>query len=128
MAEFEEQLNNILSNPGAMSQIMQLAQSLSGSTGENASPPPPPPMPAAPAVSDPLSALGGLDPQLIARALPLIRDLTGPQDSAARHLLFALQPYLKEERQSKVERALQLARLFRVGRKYLLERGGGDHV
>ena len=30
MAEFDEKLNSLLSNPDAMSQIMQLAQSLSG--------------------------------------------------------------------------------------------------
>ena len=30
MAEFDEKLNSILSNPDAMSQIMQLAQSLGG--------------------------------------------------------------------------------------------------
>ena len=30
MAEFDEKLNSILSNPDAMAQIMQLAQSLSG--------------------------------------------------------------------------------------------------
>ena len=41
-------------------------------------------------------------------------------------LLFALRPYLKPERQDKVERALQLARLFRVGKKFLLK--GDGHV
>ena len=33
--------------------------------------------------------------------------------------LYALRPYLKPERQEKVERALQLARLFHLGRKFL---------
>ena len=41
MADFDETLNNILSDPGAMAQIMQLAQSLSGPQ-QSASPPPPP--------------------------------------------------------------------------------------
>ena len=67
MAEFDDKLNSILSNPDAMAQIMQLAQSLSN----------------------------------------------------ARQLLYALRPYLKPERQEKVERALQLARLFHLGRKFL---------
>ena len=45
MAEFDDKLNSILSNPDAMAQIMQLAQSLSGSTegGRSAVGPPPPP-------------------------------------------------------------------------------------
>ena len=36
-----------------------------------------------------------------------------------RSLLYALRPYLKEEKQNKVERALQLARLFHLGKKFL---------
>ena len=49
MAEFDEKLNSILSNPDAMSQIMQLAQALSGD-GQSfaASPEPPLPPPASP--------------------------------------------------------------------------------
>ena len=46
VAEFDDKLNSILSNPDAMAQIMQLAQSLSGSTeggGSAGGPPPPPP-------------------------------------------------------------------------------------
>ena len=45
MAEFDEKLNSILSNPDAMSQIMQLAQSLSGGSGPASPPPPPQPDP-----------------------------------------------------------------------------------
>jgi len=96
VAEFDDKLNSILSNPDAMAQIMQLAQSLSGGTGGNnaANAPPPPP-----------SQPGGSSP--------------GARDSNARQLLYALRPYLKPERQEKVERALQLARLFHLGRKFL---------
>ena len=122
MAEFEEKLNNILSNPEAMPQIMQLANSLGGG-GE---PPPsaPPPQPSAPPPpgggGDLLSSLaGGLDPKWISRLLPLLQELGGQRDSNARNLLYALRPYLKSERQDKIERALQLARLFHLGKKFL---------
>ena len=125
MAEFDEILNSILSNPDAMSQIMQLAQSLSGGQEQPSAPPspPPPPTPAprqsAPA-QDMLSSLaGGLDPKLLTRLLPIIQELGGQQDSNARALLYALRPYLREDRQEKVERALQLARLFHLGKKFL---------
>ena len=47
------------------------------------------------------------------------RRLRRHPDSNARQLLYALRPYLKPERQEKVERALQLARLFHLGRKFL---------
>lgn len=129
MAEFDDKLNSILGNPDAMAQIMQLAQSLGGqqtSQGpapQMSSPPPAPPPQAAPSQGgDPLSALaGGLDSKLLLRLLPLLQELGGQRDSNARQLLYALRPYLKEERQEKVERALQLARLFHIGKKFLAE-------
>lgn len=132
MAEFDEKLNSILSNPDAMSQIMQLAQSLGGSS-ETPPPPAPPPGPPPPAWGPPpaggggdlLSSLtGGLDPGLISRLLPLIQELGGQRDSNARNLLYALRPYLRSDRQEKVERALQLARLFHLGKKFLSGWGG----
>lgn len=130
MAEFDEKLNSILSNPDAMSQIMQLAQSLSSGQEQPSAPPSPPPPPppvtrqSAPA-QDMLSSLaGGLDPKLLTRLLPIIQELGSQQDSNARALLYALRPYLREDRQEKVERALQLARLFHLGKKFLAGWGG----
>ena len=130
MAEFDEKLNQLLSNPDAMAQIMQLAQSFSGADQQNApapsaAPPARPPQMQAQAQpagggGDLLSSLtGGLDPKLFMKLLPLIQELGREQDSNARQLLYALRPYLKEERQEKVERALQLARLFHLGKKFL---------
>lgn len=134
MAEFDEKLNSLLSNPDAMSQIMQLAQSLGGGQGpaeqqsgpaysapspqnqppQNWSPPPPG------GGGDFLSSLtGGMDPKLLTKLLPLIQELGGGRDSNARNLLYALRPYLKSDRQEKIERALQLARLFHLGKKFL---------
>ena len=137
MAEFDEKLNSLLSDPNAMAQIMQLAQSITGGQEQQSAPPPSPPPPpqqtppqprpapqpqaASPAfpTADMLSSLaGGMDHKLLMKLLPLVQELGG-QDSNARTLLYALRPYLKEERQQKIERALQLARLFHVGKKFL---------
>lgn len=119
MAEFDDKLNSILSNPDAMSQIMQLAQSLSG--GDS---PPPPPQPAEPAPNIASLFSGGIDADLLLQLMPLLQELGGGQDSNARQLLYALRPYLKKERQENMERALQLARLFRVGKTFLKGREG----
>ena len=131
MAEFDDKLNELLSNPDSMAQIMRLAQSLSGDSqgggaGEQEPPPrsapqhhhqEPPPQNGG---GDLLSSLtGGVDPKLLMRLLPLVQELGGQRDSNARALLYALRPYLKPERQEKVERALQLARLFHIGKKFL---------
>lgn len=117
MAEFDDKLSSILSNPDTMAQIMQLAQSISG--GADASTPPPPPVQQPQTTFNPLASLGGMDPGLLLKLLPLVQELGSGQDSNAKHLLYALSPYLKPERQAKVDRALQLARLFHVGKQFL---------
>lgn len=136
MAEFEDKLNELLSNPDSMAQIMRLAQSLSGDSQDSGQEPPPqsPPQqqrqqapqdqhhqgPPPQSGADLLSSLtGGIDPKLLMRLLPLVQELGGQRNSNARALLYALRPYLKPERQEKVERALQLARLIHLGRKFL---------
>ena len=120
MSELDEKLNALLSDPGSMAQIMQLAQQLSGSMGgdtaqpaaASAAAPPPPPAP-----------LGGIDPQTIARYLPLLQELTR-DTSQTTQLLYALRPFLKDGKQDKVERAARLARLITIGKRFLTEGGG----
>ena len=147
MSEFDEKLNALLSDPGSMAKIMELAQSLGGPAGGGQAPPPkepgggPPPSPPPgssgfPGGTPPPGGglpdlgplLGGLDPAMLARLLPLAQELGGAQNSQAAALLFALQPYLKPERQANVPRALQLARLLRLGKRFLRDREGGGLV
>lgn len=145
MSELEEKLNAILSNPDAMSQVMNLAQSLNlGSNGE--SPPEQredssnsPPEGGASSGGGPglgnlgnLAGLGDLlgqiDPAMIQRMMPLIGELTGGGGNDERmQLLYALRPFLKPERRDKVERAAKTAKLIRVG-KQLLSTMGENHV
>lgn len=120
MSELDEKLNALLSDPGSMAQIMQLAQQLSGSMGGDTAQPaaasaaasPPPPAP-----------LGGIDPQTIAKYLPLLQELTR-DTSQTTQLLYALRPFLKDGKQDKVERAARLARLITIGKRFLTEGGG----
>lgn len=140
MSDFEEKLNSVLSNPDAMSQIMNLAQSLNLGGGGGESPqggqgggsePPPPPPPAG--GGDGLGGLAGLgsllgqiDPKWINRLLPLLGELTGGGSDERMQLLYALRPFLKPERQDKVERAAKTARLIHVGKKLLQSMGESD--
>lgn len=149
MAEFDDKLNALLANPQAMEQIMQMAQSLMGPQQDASAqqgqasqpaapaaqggeallpqaPAPPLPAPEPAGATGVLPGLGGLDAGALAALMPLLRELGGSRNTQARQVLFALRPYLKPERQDKVERALQLARLFRVGRRFLLK--GDGHV
>lgn len=136
MSDFEDKLNAILSNPEAMGQVMQLAQSLNlggapvgdGDSGDSAPPPPPPPSGGGGMDFGGLGdLLGNLDPKMLQRLLPLVGELTGEGDDRRRQLLYALRPFLKPERRDKIDRALKTAKLLHVGKK-LLTTMGDDHV
>ena len=140
MGDFEEKLNAILSNPDAMAQVAALAQSLgvggeaqggSESAGAAQAAQQPPPEPAAgtsaPELGDLSSLLGQIDPGMLRRLLPLIGEMNSPRDSQRRQFLYALRPYLRESRRSKVDRALQIAKMLQLGKKFLGTLGEG-HV
>ncbi len=135
MSELEDKLNSLLSDPDAMAQVMQLAQSLSGGSanGGAAAPSPPPPqsVPAGNAASGAgdlnamLSQLtGGLDPELLSRLLPVVSQMNRPESSETSALLYALQPFLRDKRRDKVARAAQLAKLIHLAKVFLTTREG----
>lgn len=141
MSDFEEKLNAVLSNPDAMSQIMNLAQSLNlgggpgGGEGapEGAKDSPGPPPEGGPGggpgdLPDLGKLLGGIDPAMLQRLAPLMGELSGGGGNDERmQLLYALRPFLKPERRDKVERAARAAKLIRVGKK-LLQNMGDSYV
>lgn len=123
MSELQDKLNSLLSDPAGMAQVVQLAQQLSSTMEPSAAPTPqsgaptPPPSPNPP----PSTALpGGIDLGTVSRFLPMLQALSSDQ-SHSMQLLNALRPYLKEEKQGKVERAARLARLITVGKRFLSE-------
>lgn len=131
MSEFEEKLNAFLSNPDAMAQVMNLAQSLNlGGGGESQEAAPgggdaPPPQGGV-NLSGLGDLLGGIDPKLLQRLLPLAGELAGGGgDDERMQLLYALRPFLKPERRDKVEKAARTARLIHVGKKLLAGLGDG---
>ena len=90
----------------------------------------PPSRPAVPllwwATSRPRTPPDGIDPQVVARFLPLLQEYSR-SNSQTMQLLYALRPFLKESKQDKVERAARLARLIHLGKKFLIDWGDG-HV
>ena len=116
MNDWEEKLNTLLADPDAMAQVMQLAKQLSGgetpAAAESES--------AADAAQNPAAALsqllGGLDPALLKRLLPLLQQYNRKEDGETAALLLAMRPFLKERRREKVERAVQLSRLIHLAR------------
>ena len=101
MSDFEDKLNGILSNPDAMAQIANLAQSLNLGGGG-----------------------GGAQPEEPANASPALPSGGGGDDRL--QLLYALRPFLKPEKRDKVERAVKAARLIHVGKKLLSTMGESD--
>lgn len=123
MEDMDSKLNAMLNDPAAMARIIQMAQQLSGGTAQTAPPPPPPPQQSS---VPPPPPEGGFDPMLLARFLPILQELR-QSNSQTTQLLYALRPFLKEEKQSKVERAAKLARVICIGKRFLTE-GGLDIV
>ena len=122
MEDMDSKLNAMLNDPAAMQRIIQMAQQLSGGAAQTAPPPPPPPQGAPP----PTDGGIGFDPMMLAKFLPLLQDLR-QSNSQTTQLLYALRPFLEEEKQSKVERAAKLAHLICIGKRFLTE-GGLDIV
>lgn len=121
MEDMDSKLNAMLNDPAAMQRIIQIAQQLSGGAAQADPPPPPPQSPPSPAQEG-----AAFDPLLLARLLPLLQELR-QSNSQTTQLLYALRPYLKEEKQPKVERAARLAHLICIGKRLLTE-GGFDIV
>ena len=138
MGDLEQKLDGILRNPEAMSQIMQLAQSLH--LGDSPQPSAPPteapeqpaaqPAPSAEPTSGGFPGLSALDPGMLSAAAKLLGDFQSGQDDQRVALLMALKPFVREERYAKLDKAVQIARLSRLIRSALelFRPKGENHV
>ena len=131
MASLEDNLNQLLSDPNAMEQIFSLAGKLGMSSEPSGEPeaeeqPLSEREPEAAELSQPLfgaEGLGGLG--------KLLEIFQGSQQTAqeADALLDALRPFLRQERQEKLDRARRLAGLSRAAlQAYRLWKEGELHV
>lgn len=137
MGDLEQKLDGILRNPEAMSQIMQLAQSLHlGDSGQSSAPPPADAEPSASQQNGPappqgsLPGLSALDPGMLSAAAKLLGEYQSGQEDQRVALLTALKPFVREERYAKLDKAVQIARLSRLIRSALelFRPKGENHV
>ena len=100
MAQMEDALNSILGNQQAMAQIMALANALSGET-EIAQ-----------------ESQGGMEEEQVIQPdiLPEPPSIPAPLEDRDLVLLGAVKPFLRPERQEKLEQALELVRMLRMFR------------
>lgn len=110
MAGLEEQLNSVLSNPQMMQQIMAMAQNFAPPPEVPPAPPPPPVLPA-------------IDPVMLQKLSGLMTQ--GGIDQNQQQLLHALNPYINSHRITKLEKAMQAAKMARLATGLLGNFGQG---
>ena len=128
MSDWEEQIHRILQDPGQMSKLSQLAQSLMGADAQtDKEPSAPPDLPNLSGLGALLGQSGAPDPALLGR---LGRLLQNPQlrDNRQQALLEAMKPYLSEKRRSKMDRAMKLAHMAKLAQLAMGEAGGRNDV
>lgn len=118
LSEFEDKLQSILGNPEAMDQIMSIARSLTGNSSTQDVPEPcgdvyPDPISSPQDSTDSFALLNGLDPRILQIGMRLLSEYNR-SDNHTVALLNALQPFVREERYAKVDKAIQIAKLSRL--------------
>lgn len=108
MADFEQALQGILSDPSAMEQIMELADRLGGDGPSPAQEETAPPEDASTMDAELLGQMGKL--------LTLFQNCR-QTDTQTTALLQALRPFLREDRQQKLDKAVRLAGLSRTAQE-----------
>ena len=111
MAEFEDKLNSILSNPDLMGQIMSMAGAM------NQQPPPPPPQP---------TGFGSLpfDPGAMAGMMQMLG--ATQLEPKQRNLIQALRGFVPDDRLIRLEKAMQASLIARFATSAMNQ--GGKHV
>ena len=111
MAEFEDKLNSILSNPDLMGQIMSMAGAM------NQQPPPPPPQP---------TGFGSLpfDPGAMAGMMQMLG--ATQLEPKQRNLIQALRGFVPDDRLIRLEKAMQASLIARFATSAMNQ--GGNHV
>ena len=113
MAEFEDKLNAVLSNPELMGQILSMAGSLNQ---QQTAPPPPPPS----------GSFGSMpfDPGAMAAMLQMLK--ATQLEPRQRNLVQALRGFVPEDRLVRLEKAMQASLIAKFASAAMNQ--GGRHV
>lgn len=117
MDDLQSKISAIFSSPESMEQIRTLAQSLAGSSDSQHS---------SPAASSHEDALPLMDPRIMQVMTRAMNEFSKPSEASA--LLGALRPYLSPERQSKIDNAINIAKIAKIARTIIPEFGGDKGV
>ena len=109
MADIQDKINEILSNPEALRQVQSLGEQL-GLT-QNAPEKPKPPE-TKNGLSLPTDFLNGDIAKSLLKILPAIQSIGGEDDTT--RLLNALRPFLSCEKQEKLDKAEKMLKLFKI--------------
>lgn len=114
MAEFEDKLNSILSNPELMGQIMSMA----GAMNQQQTPPPPPPP------QNPGFTGMPFDPGAMAGMMQMLK--ATQLEPKQRQLIQALRGFVPDDRLVRLEKAMQASLIAKFASAAMNQ--GGRHV
>lgn len=117
-------IQSVLSDPEQMAQITQLAQGLMGSQGGEGLPSPETPVGE---TASPIPAMPDFSQGEMKLLSALGKAFAAGKSSNSRStgLLVAMRPYMKAEKQEKLDRAMKIAQMVHVAGAVMKEYGGG---
>jgi hypothetical protein len=119
MSEFEDKLNSILSSPKEMEKILELARSFSGSETAGTAE-------VKHEGKEPIPGMGDFDPQMLGMLGRLMKEYTTAGGDEKLEILRMMKPYLKEERQTGLLKALEIAKIAKMAKIAFSELSGGE--
>lgn len=115
MDDIQSKISAIFSSPESMEQIRNIAQSLAGK-GETA---------AAPTAAE-TPGEQAPDPRLMQLMSRVMSEYSKPSETAS--LMHALRPYLSQDRVSKIDKAMNIAKIAKIAKTLIPELGGDRRV
>lgn len=120
MGELDERLSSILSSPEDMKKIMELAKSLSAARSDSAAPP----SGGGEGDAGASSPFGDIDPGIIKLINRVMGEFSSSKNDKAL-ILGSIKPYLRADRQEKIDKAVKIARMARIAKTAISEFDGG---